>query len=319
MAAGALAPAISAIPTPIPAPVPLDDAAVQAAIERFHGAGLQPGDEVPDAPIDPNAPGRRDGLIPAPPGNGRIGPFHTYGLVIGAGSLAAYAIFHGAATKATGLSGGRLASIVVPAAIAGVVGARLYHVATQWEDYKDNLGEIPKIWQGGGAIYGGLGAGVLVGAAIARSRGIHVSPLLDAAALALPIAQAIGRFGNYSNQELFGRPTDLPWGLQVDPEYRPAGMEDRNSFHPTFLYEAGWNVALAGGLYGVSKLWKNRPPGALFALYLGGYGLGRFMVEGLRVDESKEFGGLRTNQWTSLGMMAASAGALALMIARRGH
>jgi prolipoprotein diacylglyceryl transferase len=350
----ALATAPVATTLPWRQPALLDQATIDAAIGRFRASNqepanggpgdaqpgdaqpgdAQPGDALPGdalppeafpgefptdqvAPSDPNGPGHQDGGIPAPPGNGRIGPFHTYGLVIGAGSLAAFGIFSHAAAK-TGIGGDKLASIVIPAAIAGVVGARLYHVATQWEDYKDNLGEIPKIWDGGGAIYGGVGAGVVVGAAVARSRGIHVSPLRDAAALALPIAQAIGRFGNYANQELYGKPTDLPWGLQVDPAYRPKGMEDVNSFHPTFLYEAGWNVALAGGLYRMSKLWKNRPPGALFAMYLGGYGIGRFMVEGLRVDQSKEFGGLRTNQWTSLGIVGASAGALALMVARKG-
>lgn len=316
MAVQAIAPAV---PAPLPVPPPLDDAAVEAALERFRTSGLQPGDVVPESEAhDPTAPGRKDGLIPAPPGDGKVGPFNAYGLIIGTGAVAALGIFASRTAK-LGISGGTLATILAPAAIAGVVGARLYHVATQWEDYKDKPGDIPKIWEGGGAIFGGLGAGVLVGAAIARAKGIHVSPLLDAAALALPIAQAVGRFGNYANQELFGRPTDLPWGLQVDPEHRPAGMEDRNSFHPTFLYEAGWNVGLAGGLYGLSKVWKNRPPGALFALYLGGYGIGRFVVEGLRTDQSKEFGGLRTNQWTALGVTAASAGALALMIARRGH
>jgi prolipoprotein diacylglyceryl transferase len=310
-----------------PQPAPLDPAEIDAALRRFHDAGLQPGDEVPteptpEQPFDPSAPGRRDGLIPAPPGSGdiSIGPakFHIYGMALGTAGLAGYGVFQHLA-KARGISGGTLAGIVAPAAVAGLVGARLYHVATQWEDYKDHPEDIPKVWEGGLGIYGGVAAGALVGAAMARRAGLHVSPLLDAAAIALPIAQAIGRTGNYANQELYGKPTDLPWGLQVDPEYRPEGFEDRNSFHPTFAYEAGWNLALAGGLYGVSTVWKDRPPGALFALYLGGYGLGRFMVEGLRVDESKEFGGLRTNQWTSLGIVGASAGALALMIARKGH
>jgi prolipoprotein diacylglyceryl transferase len=312
---------------PRPTPPPLDQATIDAAIRRFQDSGLRPGDVVPDQPtpeqpVDPNAPGRGDGLIPAPPGSGdlQVGParFHLYGMALGTAGLAGYGVFHHMA-KVGGMPTGKLLGIVGPAAAAGLVGARLYHVATQWEDYKDHPEDIPKVWEGGLGIYGGIGAGALVGAAMARRAGIHVSPLLDAAAIALPIAQALGRSGNYFNQELYGKPTDLPWGLQVDPEYRPEGLEDRNSFHPTFLYEAGWNLALAGGLYGVSKVWKGRPPGALFALYLGGYGLGRFMVEGLRVDQSKEFAGLRTNQWTSLGIVGASAGALALMIARRGH
>lgn len=204
--------------------------------------------------------------------------------------------------------------------MAGLVGARLYHVATDWEDYRDRPLDALKVWEGGLGIYGGVAAGALVGAALARRAGMPVSPLLDAAALSLPIAQAIGRTGNYMNQELFGKPTDVPWGLQVDPERRPREYADRNSFHPTFAYEAAWNVGLAGGLYGLSKVWKGRPPGALFATYLAGYSLGRFWIEGLRVDPSHEAGGLRTNQWTSLAVAgAAGAGALALTIASKGR
>lgn len=267
---------------------------------------------------DADAPGRVDGGIPAPPGDGKVGPFNVYGMALGTAGLAAFGVaMH--MTKGAGISTGSLAKIVLPAAAAGLVGARLYHVATEWESYKDHPGNIPKMWEGGMGIYGGIAAGALVGVAMARRAGIRVSPLLDAAAIALPIAQALGRGGNYANQELYGKPTNLPWGLQVDPAYRPEGMEDRNSFHPTFAYEAAWNVALAGGLYGLSKVWKGRPPGALFALYAGGYGLGRFLVEGLRIDQSKEAGGLRTNQWTSLGIMGASAGALALMVMSKGR
>lgn len=303
----------------LPTTAPPDAAAIDGALQRFRAAGIghQPAstgtltDEV-------DAPGRRDGLIPAPPGNGKIGPFNTYGLIIGAGGLAAYGLLrHGAI--ANGVPAGKLAGIIAPAVAAGVVGARLYHVATDWEKYRDRPLDALKIWEGGGAIYGGIAAGVLVGAAMARRSGIPVSPLLDAAAVALPVAQAVGRFGNYANQELYGRPTDLPWGLQVDPEHRPEEYRDRNSFHPTFAYEAGWNLALAGGIYGLGKVWQGRPPGALFAVYGAGYALGRFAVEGLRVDESKEFAGLRTNQWTSLGLLAASGGALALMVARKGR
>ena len=331
----------------------LDPAVIAASIERIRSAGFpgaqpapssspsssffesvnagaaQPGTSpaptAGDAIADPDAPGRGDGLIPAPPGDGKLklGPmqFNIYGMALSAAGIAGYGVFNHVLTKSGNVAAkAALPKIVVPAVIAGLVGARLYHVATQWDYYKDHKDEIPKMWEGGMAIYGGVAAGALVGSLMARRAGIHVSPLLDAAAIALPIAQALGRSGNYANQELFGRPTDLPWGLQVDPEFRPEEYKDRNSFHPTFAYEAAWNVALAGGLYGLSKVWTSRPPGVLFATYVAGYAAGRFLVEGLRTDPSKEAGGLRTNQWTSLAMIgAAGVGAAVLMSRGRIH
>ncbi len=266
------------------------------------------------------AVGRGDGGIPAPGANAlELGPlkFNLYGGLIAAGGIAGgvLALRH---LKSTGMQTAGLGKVLLPAVAAGVVGARLYHVATDWDHYKDNLGDIPKIWEGGMAIYGGLMAGTAVGALLARRAGLPIAPLLDAAAIGLPLAQAVGRWGNYANQELFGRPTDLPWGLQVDPEHRPAEYRDRNSFHPTFLYESLWNAGLAVGTFALSKAWPGRPPGMLFATYLGGYAIGRFAIEGLRTDPAHEVGGLRTNQWTSLGILGA-AGTGALLLARRGR
>ncbi len=261
--------------------------------------------------------GTQDGLIPAPGSNGiQVGGlnFNLYGGLIAAGGLAGGAVaLH--SMKAAGVNTAGIGKVLGPAVVAGLVGARLYHVATQWDYYKDHKSEIPKMWEGGMAIYGGLMAGTAVGAVLARRAGLPIAPLLDAAAIGLPLAQAVGRWGNYANQELFGKPTDKPWGLQVDPEHRPAEYKDRNSFHPTFLYESLWNAGLAVGTFALSKTWKGRPPGMLFATYLGGYAVGRFIVEGIRTDPSKEAGGLRTNQWTSLGMLGA-AGAGALLLAR---
>ncbi len=295
----------------------------------------QPGDEVvvADAPgtdgADPAAPiapregdvgpnvGRRDGLIPAPGSSHlEVGGlrFNLYGGLIAAGGIAGGAVaLH--AMKTAGIKTTGMGKVLAPAVIAGLVGARLYHVATQWDYYKDHKNEIPRMWEGGMAIYGGLMAGTAVGAILAHRYHLPIAPLLDAAAIGLPMAQAVGRWGNYANQELFGTPTDKPWGLQVDPEFRPEQYKDRNSFHPTFLYESLWNAGLAIGTFALSKTWKGRPPGMLFATYLGGYAVGRFVVEGIRTDPSKEFAGLRVNQWTSLGMLGA-AGAGALLLAR---
>ena len=277
----------------------------------------------PNAPVAPGADdvgpdvGRKDGLIPAP-GSSHLElgglQFNLYGGLIAAGGIAGGAVaLH--AMKTAGIRTAGIGKVLGPAVVAGLVGARLYHVATQWDYYKDHKGEIPKMWEGGMAIYGGLMAGTAVGAILAHKFHLPIAPLLDAAAIGLPIAQAVGRWGNYANQELFGTPTDKPWGLQVDPEHRPAEYKDRNSFHPTFLYESLWNVGLAVGTFALSKTWKGRPPGMLFATYVAGYAAGRFVIEGIRADQSKEFGGLRTNQWTSLGMLGA-AGTGALLLAK---
>jgi hypothetical protein len=135
-----------------------------------------------------------------------------------------------------------------------------------------------------------------------------VAQLLDVVAPALPVAQAIGRLGNWFNQELFGRPTDLPWGLEIDPEHRPAGYLDVATFHPTFLYEALWNLALAGGLV----LWERHHPGArpgrLFALYVAGYALGRTWVEALRIDPATRLFGVRWNIWMGAIAFLAAVG-----------
>lgn len=312
-----------------------------APVPGRNGVGPRPGDEVvvldaPDgtagasAPDDPNAApgatntarvgpnvGRKDGFIPAPGSSHlEVGglQFNLYGGLIAAGGIAGGAVaLH--AMKQAGVQTAGIGKVLGPAVVAGLVGARLYHVATQWDYYKDHKDEIPKMWEGGMAIYGGLMAGTAVGAVLAHKFHLPIAPLLDAAAIGLPLAQAVGRWGNYANQELFGTPTDKPWGLQVDPEFRPDEYKDRNSFHPTFLYESLWNVGLAAGTFALSKTWKGRPPGMLFATYLGGYAVGRFVIEGIRTDQSKEFGGLRVNQWTSLGILGA-AGTGALLLAK---
>ena len=151
--------------------------------------------------------------------------------------------------------------------------------------------------------------GGLVGAWFyCRRHGILVRPLADALAPSLLLAQIIGRFGNYFNQELFGRPTDLPWGLEIDAAHRPAGYEQFATFHPTFLYEALWNLAAIGVL-----LWADRRfrlgYGRVFALYVMLYTLGRGWIEDLRIDpvELQDVGGLRFNVWTSIVLFVLAA------------
>ena len=132
-------------------------------------------------------------------------------------------------------------------------------------------------------------AGVLVGTYVGHRRGIPLGQGLNAVAPALPLAQAIGRWGNWFNQELYGKPTDLPWAVEIDPEHRVAGYEAYSTFHPTFLYESLWNLALCGLLLWIDK--RFRPAGGrLLAMYVLGYGIGRFWIEGLRIDEADELG-----------------------------
>jgi prolipoprotein diacylglyceryl transferase len=177
----------------------------------------------------------------------------------------------------------------------GLVGARLYHVATDWSTrFAGHWERIPQVWEGGLGIYGALLGGILGGAIAARRYGIALPALLDCIAPGTALAQALGRFGNYFNQELFGGPTGLPWGLKIDAAHRPAHYAQYTTFHPTFLYELIWNLALAGALIWLGRRGRIRAPG-LFALYVAGYSGFRIFEELLRVDPAHHILGLRLN------------------------
>lgn len=192
-------------------------------------------------------------------------------------------------------------AILLWAVPAGVLGARLYHVATEWERFSDAPGDILKVWKGGLGVPGGILLGTIVAVVLARRRGLAVQPFLWAAAPAIPLAQAIGRWGNWWNQELFGRPTELPWGLEIDADKTiAAGFDPGTLFHPTFLYESLWNLALTAVLIVIGRRVMNERPIRLLAMYVIGYGVGRFWIEGLRIDAAKEGGGLRLNQWMAI-------------------
>lgn len=251
------------------------------------------------------------------PGSGslHIGPLQlrAYGLMIALGVIAAVRLW-GKRLVLTGVGTSEDASAVALWAVpAGIVGARLYHVATEWDRFRDAPGDIVKIWEGGLGVPGGMFLGTIVGALVIHRRRMPLSTTMWAVAPALPLAQAIGRWGNWFNQELFGRPTDLPWGLEIDADkVAAAGYPPGTLFHPTFLYESLWNVALVGVLILIGRRLVNRPhPGRLLAVYVLGYGLGRFWVEGLRIDPAKEGGGLRLNQWMALVLIIGGAAYLA--------
>lgn len=159
------------------------------------------------------------------------------------------------------------------------------------------------IWKGGLGIWGGIALGTLAGLVVLHCRRADIPTFLDAAAPGLLVAQAIGRIGNYFNQELFGGPTNLPWALRIDPAHRPAGYAQYATFQPTFLYELLWNLALAGVLVWLWRRRAVRPPG-LFALYVAGYSLGRIGEELLRVDPAHRILGLRLNFYVAAILLA---------------
>ena len=189
----------------------------------------------------------------------------------------------------------------------GIIGARLYHVVTSWDELPDEWWGPFAIWKGGLGVWGGIGLGCVVGAIVAHRSGASVARLADCVAPALLVAQGIGRFGNWWNQELFGKPTDLPWGLEIAPENRPIEYIESETFHPTFLYEALWCFAAAGLLLLIERRFRIRP-GGLFAVYVIVYSAGRLWIETLRIDPSHEWGGIRLNVWVAgLAIVLATA------------
>jgi prolipoprotein diacylglyceryl transferase len=194
---------------------------------------------------------------------------------------------------------------------AGILGARLYHVITSWDSrFSNSPIRIFKIWEGGLGVPGGLLAGIIVGVLMVKRRGLAVAPSVTAAAPAIPLAQAIGRWGNWWNQELFGRPTSLPWALRVDDDIAvDAGYAAGTTFHPAFLYESLGNFAICGLLLWIDRRFNLRP-GRLMAWYLAGYSLLRFGVESIRIDESNTIAGLRLNTWVSLIVFVGAVGFL---------
>jgi prolipoprotein diacylglyceryl transferase len=234
--------------------------------------------------------------IPSPPSNGvHIGPLfvHAYGVAYIVAVLAAIAL-----TTARWEAHGGRRELVQEVALwgfpAGLIGGRLYFLATSWNEVPPHWWGPFAVWQGGLGIWGGIAGGTLAGLWVLRRRGVDIPEFLDAAAPGLLVAQAIGRVGNYFNQELFGGPTDLPWGLKIDAAHRPAHYAQYTTFHPTFLYELIWNLALAGALIWLGRRGRIRAPG-LFALYVAGYSGFRIFEELLRVDPAHHILGLRLN------------------------
>jgi phosphatidylglycerol---prolipoprotein diacylglyceryl transferase len=193
---------------------------------------------------------------------------------------------------------------------AGIVGARLYHVVTSYDQLPDEWWGPFAVWEGGLGIWGGVLFGVIAGGIVVWRSGESVVLFADCLAPALLLAQGIGRWGNWWNQELFGEPTSLPWGLDIDAEHCPVDYLDLTSgctenFHPIFLYEFIYDLVGVGVLLLVERLVRIRPPG-LFALYVAWYSLGRVFEEQLRIDPSHEFVGQRLNFWVAAVLFVVS-------------
>ncbi|MEI6038676.1 MAG: prolipoprotein diacylglyceryl transferase [Actinomycetes bacterium] len=187
---------------------------------------------------------------------------------------------------------------------AGIVGGRLYHVITSPDAYFGSGGhpiDAFKIWQGGMGIWGAVAVGVGISYLVFKrsSRSLSYGRFADALAPALLLAQAIGRWGNWFNNELFGKPTNLPWGLEVPLEFRPAGFENYQTFHPTFLYESLWCILGVIAILTIPRL-NLLKSGKLFIGYIAFYCLGRLGCESLRIDQAHLIGGVRINIWVSL-------------------
>jgi phosphatidylglycerol---prolipoprotein diacylglyceryl transferase len=191
--------------------------------------------------------------------------------------------------------------------IVGILGARVYHVLFSLNYYSKNLSEIYKIWHGGLSIYGAVLAGIVFTYFYAKKKAYTFWQIFDLIALSLPLGQAIGRFGNFVNQEAFGTPTNLPWKIYIEPQHRPVQFVNESYFHPTFLYEALFDVLVFFILY---KLIGKTKPGMIGLLYLIIYSLGRFFIEGIRVD-SFFIGGFRADQVVAF-LIIVFAGTLAL-------
>ena len=240
-------------------------------------------------------------------------PLRAYAMFIVLGIIVAV-VLGNKRYEARGGRPGVITDIAIWAVPFGIVGGRIYHVLSDWQIYFGEQGRgftaAFRIWDGGLGIWGAVilgGVGAWIGA---RRSGVVLPPIADAIAPGIALAQAIGRLGNYFNQELFGSPTTLPWGLEISPANRPEGYAEYATFHPTFLYESLWLVALA-----LVVMWADRRfnlgHGRAFALYVLLYTVGRVWIEALRIDSANHILGMRLNVWTSI---LVGLGALAYLV-----
>ncbi len=252
-------------------------------------------------------------FIPSPAtGSLELGPLRLngYGLIIGIGIVVAIQVAE-RRWVARGGARGEMSNMALWVVLAGLVGARAYHVLTDFRSYEGRWVDTLKVWQGGLGIWGAVAVGGLAAVILARRRNLDPIAVLDTLAPAVVLAQAIGRWGNYLNQELFGRPSTLPWAVEIDPDHRPAGFEHAATFHPTFLYESLWNLAIFVVLIRLDAAGRLRR-GQVAALYVALYTFGRFWFELLRVDQASLILGVRVNAWVSAVVFAGAVTAFVI-------
>ena len=259
--------------------------------------------------------------IPSPPINSfHIGPldvhFYALGYIIG---ITAAILITRRRWRAVGGDPDVVNDIALWVVPAGIIGGRIYFDITTPADIPHEWYGVFAVWTGGLGIWGGVALASLVGAWRLRRLGITVGPFANAVAPALLVAQAIGRLGNYFNKELFGKPTTLPWGLEIPYYYRvqggiPAQDLHFTTFHPTFLYELIWDLALAAFLVWLGHHAKIKP-WSLFALYVAGYSAFRIFEESVRIDSSVYFFGLRLNMY--IAIIGTVGGLVWVLIAQR--
>lgn len=262
--------------------------------------------------------------IPSP-SNGvwHLGPFplRGYALCIILGIVVAIWIGE-KRWQARGGTIGEMQDVAIWAVPFGLVGARAYHVATDWKNYFGDGGDPVSalyVWQGGLGIWGGVALGALGAWVGARRKGIRFLPMVDALAPGVLVAQAIGRWGNWFNQELYGKPTDLPWALEIDKAHFSGSYEqqlfeagqplpDMATFHPTYLYEFIWNLAAFALIIWLDRRYR-LGHGRVMAIYVMAYTAGRGWIEYLRIDDVQldNVLGLRFNVWTSIVLFVAAA------------
>jgi prolipoprotein diacylglyceryl transferase len=241
--------------------------------------------------------------IPSPPVSGfHIGPveIHYYALMYLIGIALAIWITR-RRWQARGGNPDLVGDVAIWAVPAGIVGGRIYFDVTTPMDIPHVWYGVFAVWDGGLGIWGGIALAALVGAWRVRRAGGSVAVFMDAVAPALLVAQAVGRIGNYFNKELFGKPTALPWGLEIPLAYRPPGYTQYSTFQPSFLYELIADLLIAALLVWIGHHLKTKPPG-LFALYVAGYSGYRIFEETIRIDSSEHILGMRLNFWIALIM-----------------